>query len=281
MNEKENADNQSVDEQCTGHEQSKLVEFSPKSDVLLTDGGETKHTELNNLTPSVRTFIKSDRDNKCEKCGAEETEELQLEIHHIKPQSEGGTHDPDNLKLLCMDCHDDVHGRRRRTERSPEPLPPHTKPNDTDKQVIEVIERLGPVETKEVAELTDYTYEHMRRTLWKLAGEKLILRTVDNKWDTTESESEGISGIPDTTSSARKAGRDEVIRQMAAHGLSRSEISDITDLSSSTVDLAIHRARSRRLINEQTEKIDVPTIASQLMSIVRMLDHSEQHYESI
>ncbi len=258
----------------SSEEQTTLSQFFEKQ--IMTDGG----ADINSLTPSVRKFLRSDRGNECEECGAQEEDDLKLEIHHIKPQSEGGSHNPDNLQLLCMDCHDDVHGKRRRSERDPKPLPPHTKPNDTDKQVIEVVERLGPVETTEVAELTDYTYEHMRRTLWKLAGESLIQRTIDNEWDTTDSDSESISGIPDTTSSARKAGRDEVIRQMAAHGLSRSEISDITGLYSSTVDLAIHRARARRLITDDNEEIDIPKIVSQLMSIVRMLDNSDGDYQS-
>ena len=34
----------------------------------------------------------------------------QLEIHHIKPISEGGTDDLDNLKTLCDKCHDKTHG---------------------------------------------------------------------------------------------------------------------------------------------------------------------------
>lgn len=31
------------------------------------------------------------------------------EIHHMKPLSQGGTHDRDNLKALCKTCHARIH----------------------------------------------------------------------------------------------------------------------------------------------------------------------------
>ena len=56
---------------------------------------------------------------KCKKCGVEGYEQrfprggyghytstpgLYLSIDHIKPKSKGGTHDRENLRVLCTDC---------------------------------------------------------------------------------------------------------------------------------------------------------------------------------
>ena len=34
------------------------------------------------------------------------------EVHHIKPLSEGGTHDRSNLIALCKSCHSTIHAKR-------------------------------------------------------------------------------------------------------------------------------------------------------------------------
>jgi len=34
---------------------------------------------------------------------------VNIEIHHIVPESEGGTDDIDNALPLCFDCHGEVH----------------------------------------------------------------------------------------------------------------------------------------------------------------------------
>ena len=34
---------------------------------------------------------------------------LCLQVHHIRPQAQGGTDEPDNLIALCLNCHSSVH----------------------------------------------------------------------------------------------------------------------------------------------------------------------------
>ena len=34
---------------------------------------------------------------------------LCLQVHHIRPQAEGGTDEPDNLIALCLNCHSSMH----------------------------------------------------------------------------------------------------------------------------------------------------------------------------
>ena len=54
------------------------------------------------------TVIVYERDNKkCVHCG--ETDWHKLEIHHIIPLSAGGNSMPENLKTLCVRCHDIAH----------------------------------------------------------------------------------------------------------------------------------------------------------------------------
>lgn len=36
-----------------------------------------------------------------------------LNVHHIKPVSEGGGGEPENLITLCKDCHKEVHHEMR------------------------------------------------------------------------------------------------------------------------------------------------------------------------
>ncbi|HHV04214.1 MAG TPA: HNH endonuclease [Bacteroidales bacterium] len=40
----------------------------------------------------------------CEEC-KKQGKLTPTEVHHIKPMSEGGTHDWDNLMSLCKSCH--------------------------------------------------------------------------------------------------------------------------------------------------------------------------------
>lgn len=45
----------------------------------------------------------------CQKCGRT----IGLEVHHIKPHSQGGSDDLDNLEVLCGICHNDIHKYNR------------------------------------------------------------------------------------------------------------------------------------------------------------------------
>jgi len=54
------------------------------------------------------------RKSKCCKfCGTKEN----LTIDHIKPLAFGGSHNPNNLRILCRSCHDKRHGIKTTPER--------------------------------------------------------------------------------------------------------------------------------------------------------------------
>ncbi len=242
----------------------------------MTDGG-TESIGLNNITPSVREYIRADRNYQCEECDRSDNDDVDLEIHHIVPQSDGGSHHPSNLKVLCRDCHYDVHhgtNPSKNNQSSVEPLPPHSDPTDTDHEIITVIEDEGPVGSGRIATVTGYTAQHVRGHLWKLSGEKLISQLKSGDWDMSYrvSNNEVDSGLPSTPISAKKAGRDETIRKMAVYGLSRSEIIEITGLSRTTVEIAINRARARAVADNESEDLDLELIGVQLGSLSRMID---------
>jgi len=41
----------------------------------------------------------------CPRCGFEAEDPIQLEVHHIVSLKDGGTHDKENLAVLCANCH--------------------------------------------------------------------------------------------------------------------------------------------------------------------------------
>lgn len=58
-----------------------------------------------------KEVLKRDR-YTCQNCGRKggEINNIQLHAHHIVPKSNGGTHSKSNLKTLCKDCHNAIHG---------------------------------------------------------------------------------------------------------------------------------------------------------------------------
>jgi 5-methylcytosine-specific restriction endonuclease McrA len=56
-------------------------------------------------------WIRNNRNGgHCEICHRQIPRE-ELECHHIVPRSSGGQDVPWNVKLVCPDCHDRIHGR--------------------------------------------------------------------------------------------------------------------------------------------------------------------------
>lgn len=53
------------------------------------------------ISDEVRLEVMTRDGFKCVECGSRE----ELQIHHIKYRSKGGTDEPDNLVCLCVRCH--------------------------------------------------------------------------------------------------------------------------------------------------------------------------------
>ena len=53
--------------------------------------------------------------HKCEKCSSRK----HLTHHHKLPVSKGGTDDPNNIQVLCRDCHNFIHNIKPNRSRRP------------------------------------------------------------------------------------------------------------------------------------------------------------------
>lgn len=83
-----------------------------------------------NYTPAapkdIRT-VKRRAHHTCQNCGNPGTE-----VDHITPVSQGGTHDLDNLQLLCRRCHKAKTNRERAEARAKaQTNPKATRPTPT------------------------------------------------------------------------------------------------------------------------------------------------------
>lgn len=278
-----------------------------------SDGPESGETECEDcevtLTPSVREYIQADRENECELCSADgDDTDVSLSIHHRRERSKGGRNHPSNLLLLCQRCHRRHHNNTPIEQResvadseadsaggsdsadttgSPEapsqaagdgePLPPRSKPNEADKEILRLLEEHGPMSTGELAAHIEYSSQYIRRECWKLGGEELIVPLEDKTWELQERADDNVIriGLPTDPADAQRAGRDEVIRKMSAHGLTHTKIAEITELSRGTIDVAVNRARALRIDDPVGEEVDVATIATRLSALLELIDHAQ------
>jgi 5-methylcytosine-specific restriction endonuclease McrA len=70
---------------------------------LLAPGGKTRST----ITPALRREVMIRDGHRCRAPGCGRTRFL--EVHHIIPREQGGSHSADNLVTLCSACHSLVH----------------------------------------------------------------------------------------------------------------------------------------------------------------------------
>ena len=55
------------------------------------------------ISPTTRRLISQQANSECPFCG--ERDVALHEVHHIVPRAEGGSNDPENLILVCRNCH--------------------------------------------------------------------------------------------------------------------------------------------------------------------------------
>ena len=65
-----------------------------------------------------RTILERAR-YECERCGESETE---LHVHHLHALGQGGNNAIPNLKCLCRDCHEKIHGKFLSDGKKPRPI---------------------------------------------------------------------------------------------------------------------------------------------------------------
>jgi 5-methylcytosine-specific restriction endonuclease McrA len=58
------------------------------------------------IDAATKNLVRQRAGNRCEYCGLHQDQSplASLQIEHINPKKHGGTDDPDNLALACIDC---------------------------------------------------------------------------------------------------------------------------------------------------------------------------------
>ncbi|MFX0063593.1 MAG: RNA-guided endonuclease IscB, partial [Candidatus Hermodarchaeota archaeon] len=67
---------------------------------------------------NIKSYVRARDNYTCQLCKGK-SQEARLECHHLVPRTEGGTDLPENLIVLCKDCHDQVHnGSKKLSSRT-------------------------------------------------------------------------------------------------------------------------------------------------------------------
>ncbi|WP_280585374.1 HNH endonuclease signature motif containing protein [Halorubrum sp. Boch-26] len=82
--------------------------------------GRTTRNASSGWQKARKTALERD-EFSCQECGdvGGVEGEVELQVHHITPQSAGGTDDPENLRTLCRECHMETHEATPRRESAP------------------------------------------------------------------------------------------------------------------------------------------------------------------
>ncbi|WP_224333519.1 HNH endonuclease [Haloprofundus halobius] len=198
---------------------------------------------------AVREQILQEVGYCCELCPARGTQvggDANLHLHHRESPLVGGSHDRENLVVLCADCHHHHHSGRTDSDDIETNLETvDIDPTPADFRLLSAIEQIAPATTGELAEEAGISDVHALRRLYALAAASVVCKTADREWDLAERVDEPLRGqLPDDPEQAARHARDSVIKRMNDHGLSIAEIAEIVGLSERTIPIAINRARA-------------------------------------
>jgi len=130
---------------------------------------------------------------RCQYCRKTEAYDssLDLQVHHIKPVSEGGTHDLENLVTLCNKCHWRLHNNFESEEYlRPELLneyeamtvsPKVGRPDVEDlrgaaPEIVELLRANGPMQLKNIIKQTGYSRGYIQNELDSLRFGNFVCR---------------------------------------------------------------------------------------------------------
>ena len=230
---------------------------------------------------NIREEILEEVGYRCEVCparGEKAGGEATLHLHHRESPARGGTHDRENVLVMCSDCHHHHHSSRVGPEEIQTSLDTvELDPTPADFKLLQAIERVAPTTAGVLADEASISDVHARRRLYALAASGIVSMTTDKEWDLTEYVDDPVKGkLPDDPEQAARHARDDVIRRMHDRGdLGYAEIADIVGLSERTIPTAINRARAFDPpvppANE-VSKPDLSDLARRVSSIERQLD---------
>lgn len=71
----------------------------------ILSGKKSDFNDSRAINKRLREKVYKKCNSQCSLCGSQE----KLQVHHIKEYSKGGRTEPENLTLLCVDCHAEEH----------------------------------------------------------------------------------------------------------------------------------------------------------------------------
>lgn len=79
--------------------------------------GKERRRVMKNRFAGNKAAIKKHKDlSTCERCG-KRLDTRNRVLHHRRRVSEGGANEPKNIRVLCSDCHNEIHARERHRQR--------------------------------------------------------------------------------------------------------------------------------------------------------------------
>ena len=93
-------------------EKEAAAAFNEQREVIAQGRGKTveeacQDLRTDNLMTIRRRKLREGK-GRCNHCGGGGP----LQLHHVEFRSQGGTDHPDNLDLICIECHNKAHGLR-------------------------------------------------------------------------------------------------------------------------------------------------------------------------
>lgn len=84
----------------------------------------------------------------CYQCGA-----LATDVDHVKPRSQGGSHEPENLRPICQGCHRrktsrEALAQRKTRRRAPEQHPGEILWSQREADALDTSQRAGRTSTR-------------------------------------------------------------------------------------------------------------------------------------
>lgn len=128
---------------------------------------------------------------RCQHCDRREGKwGTDLQVHHIRPVKEGGSHDLNNLATLCNTCHwklhrhhndkDELHprllGEDRPTFAFPDSRVPLSNFNGCEREIVEILRENGPTQLKDIVEPMDYSRGYIQKSVKNLQIGKYVCR---------------------------------------------------------------------------------------------------------
>jgi len=62
------------------------------------------------IKEKYKNMLREMVENKCQLCNRHEDECGKLEVHRILRGNQGGKYHPNNILMLCSECHKNLHG---------------------------------------------------------------------------------------------------------------------------------------------------------------------------